>query len=113
MKFAISGVGAKLTCIDQILSSTFGLSFWPVPTTAALQSRLGAQFGGNLYLIGWYGTLAKLPLLCRKYEIHGVLITSQSPLIRLVTHLVSLLLERELFISINLALSKLIYFDYY
>jgi MFS family permease len=28
-----------------ILSSTFGLSFWPVPTTAALQSKLSIQFG--------------------------------------------------------------------
>ena len=30
---------------DQILSSTFGLSFWPVPTTAAMQAGIAAQFG--------------------------------------------------------------------
>ena len=29
----------------QILSSTFGLSFWPVPTTGAMQAGLGAKFG--------------------------------------------------------------------
>ncbi|KAH6882515.1 fungal trichothecene efflux pump [Alternaria rosae] len=28
-----------------ILSSTFGLSFWPVPTTSAMMSRLAIQFG--------------------------------------------------------------------
>ncbi|KAF2006271.1 MFS general substrate transporter [Amniculicola lignicola CBS 123094] len=28
-----------------VLSSTFGLSFWPVPTTAALQAKLAARFG--------------------------------------------------------------------
>ncbi|ORY06913.1 fungal trichothecene efflux pump [Clohesyomyces aquaticus] len=28
-----------------VLSSTFGLSFWPVPTTAALQAKLAASFG--------------------------------------------------------------------
>jgi hypothetical protein len=28
-----------------ILSSTFGLSFWPVPTTAAMMGRLAIQFG--------------------------------------------------------------------
>jgi MFS family permease len=31
-----------------ILSSTFGLSFWPVPTTAALQSKLAIKFGEPL-----------------------------------------------------------------
>ena len=30
---------------DQILSSTFGLSFWPVPTTAAMESKLAVKFG--------------------------------------------------------------------
>lgn len=28
-----------------ILSSTFGLSFWPVPTTSAMMARLATQFG--------------------------------------------------------------------
>jgi MFS family permease len=28
-----------------VLSSTFGLSFWPVPTTAAMMSKLSIQFG--------------------------------------------------------------------
>lgn len=28
-----------------VLSSTFGLSFWPVPTTAAMMGRLAIQFG--------------------------------------------------------------------
>lgn len=28
-----------------VLSSTFGLSFWPVPTTAAMMARLAIQFG--------------------------------------------------------------------
>ncbi|KAK7186722.1 hypothetical protein DPSP01_001075 [Paraphaeosphaeria sporulosa] len=36
-----------------ILSSTFGLSFWPVPTTAALQSKLAIQFGEPLSS-AWY-----------------------------------------------------------
>lgn len=38
-----------------ILSSTFGLSFWPVPTTGAMQSQIVAWFGGNQALVGWYG----------------------------------------------------------
>lgn len=29
----------------QILSSCFGLSFWPVPTTAAMLSKLAAKLG--------------------------------------------------------------------
>ncbi|CAK7207893.1 hypothetical protein SEUCBS139899_010708 [Sporothrix eucalyptigena] len=37
-----------------ILSSTFGLSFWPVPTTGAMQSQLVVWFGGNQSLVGWY-----------------------------------------------------------
>ncbi|KAF2840344.1 MFS general substrate transporter [Patellaria atrata CBS 101060] len=36
-----------------ILSSTFGLSFWPVPTTAALQSQLGLRWGDPVS-VGWY-----------------------------------------------------------
>lgn len=28
-----------------VLSSTFGLSFWPVPTTAAMMAKLAIQFG--------------------------------------------------------------------
>jgi MFS family permease len=28
-----------------VLSSTFGLSFWPVPTTAAMMGKLSIQFG--------------------------------------------------------------------
>jgi len=38
----------------QILSSTFGLSFWPVPTTGALQGRLSARWGDPVSA-GWYG----------------------------------------------------------
>jgi MFS family permease len=30
-----------------ILSATFGLSFWPVPTTAALQTQLGIKWGAS------------------------------------------------------------------
>ncbi|ERS98189.1 uncharacterized protein SPSK_06068 [Sporothrix schenckii 1099-18] len=37
-----------------ILSSTFGLSFWPVPTTGAMQSQIVAWFGGDQALVGWY-----------------------------------------------------------
>jgi MFS family permease len=29
----------------QILSSCFGISFWPVPTTAALQAKLAPKLG--------------------------------------------------------------------
>ncbi|KAL5402383.1 hypothetical protein PMIN06_002081 [Paraphaeosphaeria minitans] len=36
-----------------VLSSTFGLSFWPVPTTAALQSKLAIQYGEPLSS-AWY-----------------------------------------------------------
>lgn len=36
-----------------ILSSTFGLSFWPVPTTAALQSKLSVIFN-NPTSMAWY-----------------------------------------------------------
>ena len=36
-----------------ILSSTFGLSFWPVPTTAALQSKLFVIFN-NPTSMSWY-----------------------------------------------------------
>ncbi|KFH43588.1 putative MFS-type transporter-like protein [Hapsidospora chrysogenum ATCC 11550] len=35
----------KLWIVIFILSNTFGLSFWPVPTTAAMQGKLAAQFG--------------------------------------------------------------------
>ncbi|OAA63518.1 Fungal trichothecene efflux pump [Niveomyces insectorum RCEF 264] len=37
-----------------ILSSTFGLSFWPVPTTGAMQAQLVVWFGGDPALVGWY-----------------------------------------------------------
>lgn len=36
-----------------VLSSTFGLSFWPVPTTAALQSKLSVLFG-DASSVAWY-----------------------------------------------------------
>ncbi|KAH7121050.1 fungal trichothecene efflux pump [Dendryphion nanum] len=36
-----------------VLSSTFGLSFWPVPTTAALQSKLSIQFNDPTSM-AWY-----------------------------------------------------------
>lgn len=36
---------AKTWFVIFILSSTFGLSFWPVPTTAAMQSSLGLKWG--------------------------------------------------------------------
>jgi hypothetical protein len=39
---------AKAWFVIFILSSTFGLSFWPVPTTAALQSKLAIKFGEPL-----------------------------------------------------------------
>lgn len=35
------------------LSSTFGLSFWPVPTTAAMMGRLSIQFGAPQSM-AWY-----------------------------------------------------------
>ncbi|PGH14369.1 hypothetical protein AJ80_05959 [Polytolypa hystricis UAMH7299] len=37
-----------------ILSAAFGLSFWPIPTTSSIQARLGAHFGGDQSLVGWY-----------------------------------------------------------
>jgi MFS family permease len=37
----------------QVLSSTFGLSFWPVPTTAALQTKLSIAFG-DPSSVAWY-----------------------------------------------------------
>jgi MFS family permease len=36
-----------------VLSSTFGLSFWPVPTTAALQGKLSLQFKDPTSM-AWY-----------------------------------------------------------
>jgi MFS family permease len=36
-----------------VLSSTFGLSFWPVPTTAALQGKLSLQFNDPTSM-AWY-----------------------------------------------------------
>lgn len=36
---------AKTWFVIFVLSSTFGLSFWPVPTTAAMQAALGAKWG--------------------------------------------------------------------
>ncbi|KAF2664301.1 MFS general substrate transporter [Microthyrium microscopicum] len=45
---SLSAGDAKMTAktwfVIFILSSTFGLSFWPVPTTAAMQSTLGAEW---------------------------------------------------------------------
>ncbi|KAF2465273.1 MFS general substrate transporter [Lindgomyces ingoldianus] len=35
----------KTWAVIFVLSSTFGLSFWPVPTTAALQTKLATAFG--------------------------------------------------------------------
>jgi hypothetical protein len=35
----------SLADMQQILSATFGLSFWPVPTTAAMQGKMAAQLG--------------------------------------------------------------------
>jgi len=49
-----------------ILSATFGLSFWPVPTTAALQTKLGAMFGdaeGTYWYIPAYTTGCALGFL--------------------------------------------------
>jgi hypothetical protein len=42
-----------------ILSSTFGLSFWPVPTTAAMMAKLAIQFGSptaNAWFVPAYTT---------------------------------------------------------
>jgi hypothetical protein len=35
----------KTWFVTFILSSTFGLSFWPVPTTAAMMAKLAIHFG--------------------------------------------------------------------
>lgn len=43
----------KLALVIFILSSTFGLSFWPVPTTSALQAGLATRFGKPLSSV-WY-----------------------------------------------------------
>lgn len=43
----------KLCWVIFILSSTFGLSFWPVPTTAALGGALATQFDAPLSYV-WY-----------------------------------------------------------
>jgi len=52
------GVHSQLTVfyfanLSQILSSTFGLSFWPVPTTAAMQGILGTKLG-SATSVYWY-----------------------------------------------------------
>lgn len=36
-----------------MLSCTFGLSFWPVPTTAAMQGKLAVQFGEAQSFVWW------------------------------------------------------------
>ena len=38
-------ITSKTWFVIFVLSSTFGLSFWPVPTTSAMMSRLAVQFG--------------------------------------------------------------------
>ncbi|KAF2790607.1 MFS general substrate transporter [Melanomma pulvis-pyrius CBS 109.77] len=43
----------KTWAVIFVLSSTFGLSFWPVPTTAALQGKLSLQFG-DPSSVAWY-----------------------------------------------------------
>lgn len=43
----------KLALVIFILSSTFGLSFFPVPVTAALQAGLATKFGKPLSYV-WY-----------------------------------------------------------
>ena len=35
---------AKTWCVIFILTATFGLSFWPVPATAAMQTTLGIRW---------------------------------------------------------------------
>lgn len=44
---------AKTWFVIFILSSTFGLSFWPVPTTAAMQATLAARWGTTTALY-WF-----------------------------------------------------------
>jgi hypothetical protein len=55
-----SGENAKMTAktwfVIFILTSTFGLSFWPVPTTAAMQATLGARWGTPT-AIYWFSKL--------------------------------------------------------
>lgn len=34
--------------VIQILSSCFGLSFWPVPTTAAMEGKLALKLGDTM-----------------------------------------------------------------
>ncbi|KAF2653504.1 MFS general substrate transporter [Lophiostoma macrostomum CBS 122681] len=43
----------KTWAVIFVLSSTFGLSFWPVPTTAALQTKLSIAFG-DPSSVAWY-----------------------------------------------------------
>ncbi|KAF2708021.1 hypothetical protein K504DRAFT_503209 [Pleomassaria siparia CBS 279.74] len=43
----------KTWAVIFVLSSTFGLSFWPVPTIAALQSKLSIQFN-DPSSVAWY-----------------------------------------------------------
>lgn len=39
----------------KILSSCFGLSFWPVPTTAAMQAKLAIKLGDETGITSyWY-----------------------------------------------------------
>ncbi|KAG9258701.1 fungal trichothecene efflux pump [Emericellopsis atlantica] len=47
------GITLKTWVVIFILSATFGLSFWPVPTTAAMQAGLAAQFGEPQSLV-WF-----------------------------------------------------------
>ncbi|KAF2404505.1 MFS general substrate transporter [Trichodelitschia bisporula] len=46
-------VTAKTWLVIFVLSSTFGLSFWPVPTTGAMQTGLGARWG-DITSTYWY-----------------------------------------------------------
>lgn len=43
--------------MQQILSATFGLSFWPVPTTAAMQGKMAAQLGDAQSVV-WFSEFA-------------------------------------------------------
>ncbi|CAH0017768.1 unnamed protein product [Clonostachys rhizophaga] len=46
-------ITAKTWIVIFFLSATFGLSFWPVPTTAAMQVKIATRFGDPLSYV-WY-----------------------------------------------------------
>jgi hypothetical protein len=67
VSFCLAIYGELQLMALRILSSTFGLSFWPVPTTAAMQSILSVKFGDPTSTY-WMSTLISSPESSRLIE---------------------------------------------